>query len=476
MLTRSKDFFSSLRFRIMIYIMAAGIIPLIILATVGMTVTERTVIATRTKNVSMQFSMLSNLFNSNEADSMTTDSNFSTLADEMAGVFLSRVQVINRDFTIISDTYEINKGKLCISAEVNQCFEGNNTAYTDRKNQCIVLTQAIRDSQSGKITHVLFATSSIADIFTAMGSIRLVLIAIIVILVVALVALAIYAGFELSKPFRNIQETIEHIGEGGSVEEIQIQGSTELQSVSESFNTMLQRINQLENSRQEFVSNVSHELKTPMTSMKVLAESLIGQQGVPEELYQEFLTDMVNEIDRENNIISDLLTLVKMDSTEMEMNISPVNINELIEAQLKLIRPLAQEKNIELVFESLNPIIAEVDETKFSICISNLVVNAIKYNNMDGWVHVSINADKTYFYVKVQDNGFGIPEESLDHVFDRFFRVDKARDRATGGTGLGLAITKSIVMAHNGTIRVHSQVDKGTTFTMQIPLTYLEKA
>ena len=453
----------------------AGIIPLIIISTVGMAVTENRIIETRTKNVSAQFSMLSNLFYSNSNDDIETDTYFDTLADDIAGVFLSRVQLINRDFTIISDTYQINKGKLCISAEVNQCFNGVNQAYTDKKNQCIVLTQAIKDPQSGKITHVMFATSSIADIYSAMHSIRLVLVTIIIILIVALIAFAVFSAYQLGRPFRNIKETIEHIGEGGMAQDISIEGASELQTISESFNTMLKRINQLETSRQEFVSNVSHELKTPITSVKVLAESLVGQQGVPEELYQEFLGDIVSELDRENNIITDLLTLVKMDSTGMEMNISQVNINELIEAQLKLVRPLAKEKNIELVMESFSPVIAEVDETKFSMCISNLVVNAIKYNNVDGWVHVSLNADKTYFYVKVQDNGFGIPEEAQEHIFDRFYRVDKARDRATGGSGLGLAITKTIVMAHNGTIKVFSQVDKGTTFTMQIPLTYLDK-
>lgn len=455
-----------------------------IISNVALAVTENKIIETRTKNVSAQFSMLSNLFYSGSNNSETggegapgaeTDSHFSTLATEMAGVFLSRVQVINQDFTIVTDTYQINKGKLCISAEVNDCFNGTNQAYTDRKNQCIVVVQGIRDSASGKITHVLFATSSITDIYTAMDSIRTVLLSVSIILIVALIALAVFAGYQMSKPFRKIEETIEHIGEGGLVETIELKGGSEIRAISQSFNTMLKRINQLEASRQEFVSNVSHELKTPMTSMKVLAESLIGQQGMPEELYQEFLGDIVNELDRENNIITDLLTLVKMDSTGMELNISQVNINELIEAQLKLARPLAREKNIEVVMESLNPVIAEVDETKFSMCISNLVVNAIKYNNVDGWVHVSLNADKTFFYVKVQDNGFGIPEEAQEHIFDRFYRVDKARDRATGGTGLGLAITKSIVLAHNGSIRVFSQVDKGTTFTMQIPLTYQKK-
>ncbi|MDO4529530.1 MAG: histidine kinase dimerization/phospho-acceptor domain-containing protein, partial [Lachnospiraceae bacterium] len=257
----------------------AGIIPLIIISTVGMAVTENRIIETRTKNVSAQFSMLSNLFYSNSNDDIETDTYFDTLADDIAGVFLSRVQLINRDFTIISDTYQINKGKLCISAEVNQCFNGVNQAYTDKKNQCIVLTQAIKDPQSGKITHVMFATSSIADIYTAMHSIRLVLVTIIIILIVALIALGIFSAYQLGRPFRNIRETIEHIGEGGMAQDISIEGASELQTISGSFNTMLKRINQLETSRQEFVSNVSHELKTPMTSMKVLAESLVGQQG-----------------------------------------------------------------------------------------------------------------------------------------------------------------------------------------------------
>ena len=474
-LRRIKDYFSSLRFRILSFVIVAGFLPLLILAFTSITVTENRIIDTRAKNVSAQFSMLSNLFYSDSSlNPQSVDGSFSTLAGEISAVFLSRVQLINRDFTIISDSYQINKGKLCIASEVNQCFNGNNLAYVDWKNQCIVLTQSIKEPATGEITHVLFAASSIADIYTAMDSIRTVLAALIIILLIFLLALAIFSSYQLTKPFRNIEATIEHIGEGAHSEDISIKGGSEVQAISRSFNTMLRKTNQLEESRQEFVSNVSHELKTPMTSMKVLAESLVGQEGVPEELYQEFLKDIVNEIDRENNIITDLLTLVKMDSTSMEMNVTSVNINELIEAQLKLARPLAKEKNIELVMESFQPVIAEIDETKFSMCVSNLVVNAIKYNNVDGWVHVSLNADRTYFYVKVQDNGFGIPEESQEHIFERFYRVDKARDRATGGTGLGLAITKTVVMAHNGQIRVFSEVDKGTTFTMQIPLTYQE--
>ena len=229
----------------------------------------------------------------------------------------------------------------------------------------------------------------------------------------------------------------------------------------------------LDESRQEFVSNVSHELKTPITSMKVLADSLLGQQGLPEELYQEFLHDISKEIDRENDIITDLLALVRMEKSESEINISSVNINEILEAVLKRLKPIAESKNIELIFESFRPVIADVDELKFASVATNLVENAIKYNNTDGTVTASLNSDHQYFYLKVTDTGIGISEENQDRVFERFFRVDKARSRETGGTGLGLAITKEIVMKHHGSIKIHSKEGEGTTFTVRIPLKYI---
>lgn len=243
--------------------------------------------------------------------------------------------------------------------------------------------------------------------------------------------------------------------------------------ISNEFRQLVNKLNTQEKSRQEFVSNVSHELKTPITSMKVLADSLLGQQGLPEELYQEFLHDISKEIDRENDIITDLLALVRMEKSESEINISSVNINEILEAVLKRLKPIAESKNIELIFESFRPVIADVDELKFASVATNLVENAIKYNNTDGTVTASLNSDHQYFYLKVTDTGIGISEENQDRVFERFFRVDKARSRETGGTGLGLAITKEIVMKHHGSIKIHSKEGEGTTFTVRIPLKYI---
>ena len=194
---------------------------------------------------------------------------------------------------------------------------------------------------------------------------------------------------------------------------------------------------------------------------------------VPVELYKEFMQDITEEIDRENQIITDLLSLVKMDKKAADLNITTMNINDLLELILKRLRPIAAAKKVELILDSFRPVNAEVDETKLTLAISNLVENGIKYNVEGGWVKVSLNADHKYFYVTVADSGIGIPKESLDHIFERFYRVDKSHSREIGGTGLGLAIARSAIVMHRGAIKVYSKENEGTTFSVRIPLTYL---
>src|SRR5699024_2500673 len=153
--------------------------------------------------------------------------------------------------------------------------------------------------------------------------------------------------------------------------------------------------------------------------------------------------------------------------------IETVNINELLELILKRLKPIAAKKNIELILESFRPVTAEIDETKLTLAISNLVENGIKCNHENGWVRVSLNADHKYFYVTVADSGMGIPEDSIDHIFERFYRVDKSHSREIGGTGLGLAITRSTIAMHHGVIKVFSREGEGTTFSVRIPLSYI---
>ena len=229
----------------------------------------------------------------------------------------------------------------------------------------------------------------------------------------------------------------------------------------------------LDKSREEFVSNVSHELRTPLTSMKVLADSLLMQEEVPNELYREFMQDIAAEIDRENQIINDLLTMVKLDKTKAELNIGAVSVNEVIELILKRLRPIAQKQNVEVVFESNRSVSAEIDEVKITLALTNLVENAIKYNRENGYVKVTLDADHQVFSVTIEDSGIGIPESSYERIYERFYREDKSHSREIGGTGLGLSITRNIILMHRGTIAVTSVLDQGTTFKVKIPLSYI---
>lgn len=247
----------------------------------------------------------------------------------------------------------------------------------------------------------------------------------------------------------------------------------EIGELARSFNMMADSLSETERQRRDFIANISHELKTPMTSIKVLADSLLAQGEAPAELYREFMEDIVSEIDRENQIINDLLALVKMDKRAQELNIVALSMNDLTELILKRLRPIARKKDVEVVFESMRPVTAEVDEVKMTLIMTNLVENAIKYNREHGWVKVTLDADHQYFMFEVSDSGIGIPESELAHIYERFYRVDKSHSREIGGTGLGLAITKNAVLMHRGSITVTSSEGEGTTFLVKIPLTYI---
>ena len=185
-------------------------------------------------------------------------------------------------------------------------------------------------------------------------------------------------------PFKRLTRKLNAVTAEHIEDEIHETAYTEVDQIADAFNQLLGKIKLLDESRQEFVSNVPHELKTPLTSMKVLADSLVQMPDAPVEFYREFMEDISAEIDRENAIIADLLTMVKLDKTQAEMNIQSQNINELLELILKRLKPIAATQNVEMVFESFREVVAEVDEVKLTLALTNFVENAIKYNKQNG--------------------------------------------------------------------------------------------
>ena len=399
---------------------------------------------------------------------------FSGSVQQYSSVNDARILLVNPDYMIVLDTYSVEKNKTILSDNTVKAFESQKSiSEYDKDRGCIEVATPVFNTEKS-IIGVLVVDLSTEGIIQFSVEVSQKTYVIKIALITFLVFLAGVASKMITKVFHKTFDDVDLIAMGHYDKRIEGNGYSELEHFAESFNGIMDKMHNLDESRQEFVSNVSHELKTPITSMKVLADSLNNQSDAPIEIYKEFMQDIVDEIDRESIIIDDLLSLVKMDKSVAKLNITSTNINESVELILKRLKPIAQKKNIELVFESFRPVVAEIDEVKFSLAISNLVENAIKYNQIDGWVHVSLNADHQYFYIKVEDNGIGIPEENQDKVFERFYRVDKARSRETGGTGLGLAIVRNSILMHHGAIKLHSEENVGTTFTVRIPLNYVE--
>ena len=477
---RFLDFLKSLKFRFIILITAVIVIPGVLLCFGILNSYESRAVSIRESEVLSQAKILANqIATSDYLENGGADSQeLKAKVDMLTTIYDGRVMVVDDEFKIITDTYNLDDNKIIISKEVVKSFAGAETVNYDSENHYIELSIPITNPDDEKSEVIGAMVVSVSTDNIVLNLVYLSQIAIIIEVILAAVALflGIFCTIKMLKPFNKLSSGIEDIKTGYSEYNLEINDCTETRKICEDINSMLYSMKVMDDSRQEFVSNVSHELKTPLTSMKVLADSInsMGDEA-PKELYQEFMGDITNEIERETKIINDLLSLVKMDKSSADLNIESVNINELIEQILKRLQPIAEKQQVEVVLESFRPVTAEVDEVKLSLAITNLVENAIKYNKNDGkgWVHVSLNADHQYFYLKVEDSGMGIPEESLEHIYERFYRVDKSHSREIGGTGLGLAITRNSILMHRGAIKVHSMLGEGTTFDVRVPLNYI---
>lgn len=481
----------SLRFWIFCIVVVVGYVPTLIMRYGILQNYEDRAVSVRTMEVENQTMILANHLAANNYLQDTSSETINAELSQFSNLYDGRVLVIDQNFNVVKDTYGISEGKTIISEEVIRCFKGKNISNYDSANQYIEMTMPITLSTDNKekevkalpgigeteekITGVMLvsvSTDSITaniEILNGKASILQFLITILV------VAFAWIVSKRLVKPFERVTASISAVRDGYETEAEEVSDYQETEQMIAAFNELLKRMKVLDESRQEFVSNVSHELKTPITSMKVLADSLIAQDDVPVEIYKEFMTDIADEIDRENKIINDLLSLVKMDKTAADLNIESVSINDLIELILKRLRPIAGQKDIDVIYESVREVTAEVDEVKLTLAISNLVENAIKYNKEHGYVKVTLDADHQFFTIVVEDNGIGIPEESKEHIFERFYRVDKSHSRKIGGTGLGLSIARNAILMHRGAIGVESEEGAGTAFYVKIPLTYVSK-
>lgn len=400
----------------------------------------------------------------------------------------TRVMVLDKLCTVQMDSDSRLNGRRFITAEIEKVLDGADSDYGfydaggsgsrwvraalsgfSGASAMTGLYASAIIGPTGSLSGVLVYISGVQEIYESLRDIQIKILIWLLIVAAAVMLVNALVLRTVTRPIGELNTGIARMSQGDLSARVDVRGNNEFASLAKAFNSMSERLEQLDKSRSQFVSNASHELKTPLSTMKILIETLMYQDPMDPAMTKEFLTDVNKEIDRLNRIVSDLLTLVNIDSG-MKMNLADLDIGALLMEQVKRLSPLARENGIELDCAVKEALEINGDALKLQQVLYNIIDNAIKYTPRGGKVHCTLNRAGKKAVIRIADSGVGIPEEDLPHIFDRFYRVDKARSRETGGTGLGLSIVKQFVLLHGGTIEAKSTFGKGTTFTIELPL------
>ena len=322
----------------------------------------------------------------------------------------------------------------------------------------------------GETIGVLLYSSSAGDMMVSLIALQKNMIIYFLIAAAFATAIALILSRVITKPIDLLTRGIQRMGRGDLSVRVPVKGGGELKKLAETFNTMSEKLERLDKSRNQFVSNASHELKTPLSTMKILLENIIYQPDMDNNLRTEFLTDVNLEIDRLNLIISDLLTLVSMDTKAMRLRLETFKLSDAVQEVVQRLSVVAGQKHQEIKVQLSDGCEMHADRAKLTQVVYNILDNAIKYTPQGGLIRVRLIRSGRNAILTIADNGPGIPKEDQAHIFDRFYRVDKARSRDTGGTGLGLSIVHQFVLMHGGNVSVESKEGAGTTFTIELPM------
>ena len=466
-----KTPFLSLRWILLAAYALAGIIPLLLLASTMLHSVQDYFIEERKKELLSQANVISGQLTS--SGFLFNEENRGDMEEIILETSQNegyRVLVLDSACVVVYDTGYEDIGKTYLLPEVVQAMGDKDTAK-EQENGAVYAAASVMglSNQRSGVVLIVDGMQDVQDIVGDIGREAYLLLACIVVL---LFIIMVVVSKVFTEPVKNLIGIIKEMSEGHFERRAKVEQRmhTELVDLALACNQMADQLEKVESTRQQFVSNVSHELKTPLSSVKVLSESILLMEDVPKEMYVEFLHDINSEVDRMTAIINDLLTLVKLDQKEIPLNFKEIDLNQLLAGINKRLQPLADAKGVSLEADYLKEITADADEMKLSLAISNLVDNAIKYTPEGGTVKVTLDADHQNVFITVADTGIGIPEQEVNRIFERFYRVDKTRDRETGGTGLGLSITHATIMMHKGSIKVNSKEEEGTTILVRIPL------
>ena len=279
----------------------------------------------------------------------------------------------------------------------------------------------------------------------------------------------------LTRRIKRLAGAVEVVSSGDYAFRVEERGSDEIARLSSEFNILTGRLESTEEVRRRFVSDASHELRTPLAAIRLLSDSITQSDGMDVDTMREFASDIGSEAERLQRITEKLMSLTKLDAGVSDKQREPTDMQAVARRTLHLLEPLAEKQDVHLVTDLAEDCVVRASPDDLYQIIFNLAENGIKYNVPGGTVAISLTHDRTTAVLTVSDTGIGIPDSDLESIFDRFYRVDKARSRASGGSGLGLAIVHDAVIANGGEISVSQREEGGTVFTVVFPLAKRKK-
>ena len=385
---------------------------------------------------------------------------------------LSRILVTDAAGKVLYDTRETGGavGKYVLYAEVVQALLGNDAS------SCIYRNGAFRSRASSPVLYqnqiigAVYAYEYDTEQAALLEGMQGNLLRLSAFIGAVVLVLSLFLSMALGKKIGNLLTAIRQVREGAYSHRAQISGRDEIAQIGQEFNSLTDRLQTTENARRRFVSDASHELKTPLAAIRLLTDSILQTDNIDPETTREFVADIGQEAERLSRITEDLLRLTRLDNSILDPPVT-VDVLPVLEQVMRMMSLVAQEKGVDLTYEAADGCTVLATKDEIYQVIYNLTDNAVKYSAVGGTVQVSLMAEENQVVLSVTDNGAGIPEEDLPRIFERFYRVDKARSRAAGGTGLGLSIVSDTVKRRGGTVSAANRPQGGAVFTVCWPKT-----
>ena len=387
---------------------------------------------------------------------------------DMVSLKVTRLIITDHSALVLYDSLNPEPYYYALFPEILQAMEGNDVFYSQYHDGVI---------QSHAATPVVSYRTTLGCVYmmeydteqgTLIKSLQSTILRITLFLEFLVILFSIFFSKTYSYRIRQIMNSMRIIQQGDYTHKVKLGGHDELTFLGDEFNDLTERLQTSEQKRSRFVSDASHELKTPLASIKLLTDSIL-QNDMDMETVREFVGDIGNEADRLTRTTGKLLSLTKVDG-QIAQDCEIITMAPTVERVVRMLSGIAQQNDITIETDLVQDSPVLILEDDLYQVAFNLVENGIKYNIAGGKLTVRLLRQDENAILQVSDTGMGIPEDALSHIFERFYRVDKARSRATGGSGLGLAIVRAIVQRNRGEITVNTVVDQGTTFTVTFPI------